>query len=141
MNAGAAGAGGPLPILVVFASPPLRLLALSALGEALGRAGRAIVAVEAASAFEALWHLARGRPALAVVALDLPVLSGDELVGLLRARPEHRDLPVIAVAPRSDPDAARRAADAGVAALVRTPFEAEEVTAALAAAGIRGGPS
>ncbi len=138
MNAGAAATGVPIQILVVVPSPPLRLLAFSALREAFGRSGRSVAAVEAGSAFEALWLLARARPALAVVALDLPVLSGDELVVLLRARPEHRDLPVIAVASRSDADAPRRAADAGISALLRTPFDAEAVDAALAAAGIPG---
>lgn len=136
MTAGAAAAGAALPILVVLPSPPLRLLAVAALGEALGRP---VAAIEAGSAFEALWHLARGRPALALVALDLPVLSGDELVALLRARPEHRDLPIIAVAPRADAEAPGRASAAGVASLLRTPFEAGAVAAALAAAGIGGG--
>lgn len=134
----AAAPGAPLPILVVLPSPPLRLLAVSALREALGKSGRSAAAAEAGSAFEALLLLARGRPALALVALDLPVLTGDELVALLRARPEHRDLPVIAVAPLSDSEAPRRAAEAGAAALLRTPFDADAVAAALAAAGIPG---
>jgi CheY-like chemotaxis protein len=138
VSAGAAAAGRPLSILVVLASPPLRLLARSALEEAFGRSARTIAAREAGSAFEALWLLARERPALALVALDLPVLTGDELVALLRARPEHRDLPVLAVAPRSDPGAEGRAAAAGVAALLRTPFEPDAVAAALAAAGFSG---
>lgn len=137
MNTGAAATGGPLPILVVLPSPPLRLLAVSALREALVRVGRSAATIEADSAFEALWLLARRRPALAVVALDLPVVSGDELVALMRARPEHRDLPIIAVAPLCDADAPRRAAEAFVAALLRTPFDADAVALALAAAGIR----
>jgi CheY-like chemotaxis protein len=135
LSVGEAAASGPLPILVVLPSPPLRLLVLAALGEALDRP---IAAVEAGSAFEALWLLARSRPALALVALDLPVLSGDELVALLRSRPDQRDLPVIAIAPLSAVDAPRRAAQAGIAALLRTPFDAEAVAAALAAAGIPG---
>lgn len=138
MTAGAAAAGGPLPILVVLPSPPLRLLACSALEAAFGRSGLTIATREAESAFEALWLLARERPALALVALDLPVLSGDELVALLRARPEHRELPIIAVAARSDPGAEDRAAAAGVAALLRTPFDADALAGALAAAGIPG---
>lgn len=138
MNTVAAAARRPLPILVVLPSRPLRLLAASALHEALGRGGRSAAVTETGSAFEALWLLARGRPALALLALDLPVLSGDELVALLRSRPEHRDLPVIAVAPLSDAGAPRRAAEAGVAALLRTPFDVDAVAAALAAAGIPG---
>jgi CheY-like chemotaxis protein len=136
LNTGAAAAGEPLGIVVVLPSPPLRLLAVSALHEALGKSGRSAAIAATGSALEALWMLARGRPALALVALDLPVLSGDELVALLRSRPEHRDLPVIAVAPLSDAGASRRAAEARVAALLRTPFDADTVAAALAAAGI-----
>ena len=139
MTVDAGAPGAPLSLLVVHPSPPLRLLAVAAVRAALEPTGRSVAAEQAGSAFEALWLLARVRPALALVALDLPVLSGDELVALLRARPEHRDLPVVAVAAASDPGAADRAAAAGAAALLRTPFEAPAVAAALEAAGIRGG--
>ena len=128
--------GAALPVLVVLPSPPLRLLAIAALREVLERGGRDAATAEAGSGFEALWLLARGRPAVAIVGLDLPVLSGDELVALMRARPEHRDLPIVAVASLSDDDAPRRAAEAGAAALLRTPFDAESMAAALAAAGV-----
>ncbi len=140
MTADAGAPSAPLPILVVLPTPPLRLLAVSALRGALAPGGRSVLAAEAGSAFEALWLLARVRPVLAIVALDLPVLSGDELVALLRARPEHRSLPVVAVAPASDPGAPGRAAAAGAAALLTTPFDVSAVAAALAAAGIPGGP-
>ena len=135
MNEPSAG-GASLPILVVLPSPPLRLLAVAALREALERVGRDAATAEAGSGLEALWLLARGRPAVAIVGLDLPVLSGDELVALMRSRPEHRDLPIVAVASLSDGDAPRRASEAGAAALLRTPFDAESMAAALAAAGV-----
>jgi two-component system, chemotaxis family, chemotaxis protein CheY len=135
-NAGATRA--PLSILVVLPSVPLRLLAAAAFRDVLAHTGRDVRMVEAGTALDALWLLARARPSLALVALDLPVLSGDELVALLRARPEHRGLPILAVAPASDGEAQRRAAAAGVAALLRTPFELDAVAAALAAAGIPG---
>jgi CheY-like chemotaxis protein len=139
LTSGAGASGAPLSVLVVLSSAPLRLLAIAALREALGPSGRSLNVVEAESAFEALWLLGRGRPALALVALDLPVVSGDELVALLRARPEHRGLPVVGVAPASDEGAAARAAAAGAAALLRTPFDAPDVAAALAAAGVSRG--
>jgi two-component system chemotaxis response regulator CheY len=130
-----ASAAGPVPVLVVLPSPPLRHLAVAALREAFRASGREIAAAETGSPFDALWLLARERPALALVALDLPVLSGDELVALLRARPEHRDLPVVAVAPAADADALKRTEASGVAALLTTPFTREAVASALAAAG------
>jgi CheY-like chemotaxis protein len=139
LTADAGAPGAPLSILVVHPSPPLRLLAVSAVAAALEPSGRPVAAVEAGSAFDALWLLARTRPALALVALDLPVVSGDELVALLRARPEHRGLPVVAVAAGSDAGAAGRAAAAGAAALLSTPFEVPDVVAALEAAGVREG--
>ncbi len=138
MTADAGAPGAPLQILVVLPSPPLRLLAAGALREALARTGRDARTTEAGSAFDALWLLARVRPDLALVALDLPVLPGDELVALLRARPELRDLPVVAVAPASDGEAPRRATAAGAAALLTTPFGVDAVAAALAAAGLFG---
>jgi CheY-like chemotaxis protein len=141
VNTGAAASGRPVPILVVLPSPPVRFLAVSALHEVLSRMGRSAAVVETGSAFEALWLLARLRPALALVALDLPLLSGDELVALMRSRPEHQKLPVVAVAPLSDLDAPRRAADSGAAALLRTPFDADAVATALTVAGIPGGTS
>jgi CheY-like chemotaxis protein len=136
LTAGGSATGAPLSVLVVLPSPPQRLLAVAALRAALEPGGRTVVAAEAGSAFDALWLVARGRPALALVALDLPVLSGDELVALLRAHPEHGSIPVVAVAPGSDADAEARAAAAGAAALLRTPFDPPAVAAALAATGI-----
>jgi CheY-like chemotaxis protein len=138
LTSGAGAPGAPLSILVVLPSPPQRLLAVAAVRAALQPWGRTVVAAEAGSAFEALCLVARGRPALALVALDLPVLSGDELVALLRAHPEHRGLPVVAVAPGSDADAVARSAAAGVVALLRTPFDPAAVAASLAAAGLAG---
>ena len=138
MTADAGGPGAPLPILLVLPSPPLRVLAATALREALARVGRVPRTSEAGSALDALWLVARDRPSLAFVSLDLPFLSGDELVALLRARPGHPDLKVIAVAPASDDDAPRRAAAVDAAALLRTPFDVDAVGAALATAGVAG---
>jgi CheY-like chemotaxis protein len=138
LNGGAAAPGAPLQILVVLPTAPLRLLAADALREALARVGCTCATTEAGSAFDALWLLARARPALALVALDLPVVPGDELVALLRTRPEHRDLPVVAVAPASDAGAPGRAEAAGAAALLTTPFDVEAVAAALASARVAG---
>jgi CheY-like chemotaxis protein len=142
LTAGAGATGAPLSILLVLPSPPLRLLAAAALRAALEPDGPPVTVVEAGSALEALWLLGRrGRPTLALVALDMPGVTGDELVTLLRARPEHRNLPVVAVAPASDAEAPARAAAAGAAALLRTPFAPADVSAALAAAGLAGGPA
>jgi CheY-like chemotaxis protein len=138
LTADAGAPGAPLRILVVLPSPPLRLLAAAALRGALAGSGRDVRTSEAASAFDALWLLARARPDLALVALDLPVLSGDEFVAFLRERPGLDRVPVVAVAPASDLEAPRRAAAAGAAGLLRTPFDVDAVTAALAAAGISG---
>ena len=138
MTADAGVPGAPLAILVVLPSPPLRILAAAAVREALARLGRIPRLSEAGSALDALWLVARDRPSLALVSLDLPYLSGDELVALLHGRPGHLDLRVIAVAPASDQDAPRRAADVDAVALLRTPFDVDAVAAALAAAGVAG---
>jgi len=138
LTADAGAHGAPLRILIVLPSPPLRVLAAAALRAALARTGRDVRPTEAGSGLDALWLAARTPPDLAVVALDLPILSGDELVALFRARPGLGDLPVVAVAPASDPEAPRRAAAAGAAALLTTPFDVEAIAAAFAAAGLFG---
>lgn len=138
MTTDAGAPGAPLPVLVVLPSTPLRVLAAAALREALARVGRVPRTSEAASAFDALWLVTRDRPSLALVSIDLPDLAVDELVALLRARPGHRGLAVIVVAPAADECAPRRAADVDAAALLRTPFDVDAVGAALAAAGVTG---
>ncbi len=129
-----------MPVLVVHPNAPLRRLAAAAVEAALAGAGRQARAVEAATGVEALWLLARIRPELAVVGLDLPGLAGEELVALLRSRPEHETLPVVAVAETGGEDAAERARCAGAAALLLVPFEPASVAEAIAAAGLGAAP-
>ncbi len=121
LTADAGAPGAPLPILVVLPSPPLRILAASPLSARRSRASGGFPARrQAGSALDALWLVARERPVLALVSLDLPVLSGDELVALLRARPGHPE----PSGRRRRPGIRRRtrpgrAADVGAAALLR----------------------
>ena len=52
---------------------------------------------------DAALHLVReSKPALAIVDIDMPYLSGDEFVAALRSDPSTRDIPVIFLSSRED---------------------------------------
>lgn len=52
---------------------------------------------------DAAVHLVReSKPALAIVDIDMPYLSGDEFVAALRSDPSTRDIPVIFLSSRED---------------------------------------
>jgi CheY-like chemotaxis protein len=54
----------------------------------------------AANGLEALEIVTRGRPDLIVTDLNMPKMSGTELIAALRARPETASIPVVVVAGR-----------------------------------------
>jgi len=55
----------------------------------------------------------------------MPTLSGLELIRMIRARPEQRGLPVVAVSTERDAEDAARARKAGADAYLGKPFDAE----------------
>ena len=80
---------------------------------------------EAADAFEALRLLPRQPFDLVLTDVNMPSLSGLELIRLIRARPEQRALPVIAISTERQPDDIRLARSAGADGYLAKPFEAE----------------
>lgn len=115
----------PLCILVVDDSPTARLLISEALAESARRRGQAIRVVEAADAFEALRFLPRESFDLILTDVNMPTLSGLELIRMIRARPEQRELPIVAISTEREADDARRATDAGANGYIGKPFEPE----------------
>ena len=114
-----------LRVLVVDDSPAARLLISDAVISSGRRQGRRAVITEASDAFEALRLLPRQPFDLVLTDVNMPSLSGLELIRLIRARPEQRTLPVIAISTERDADDIRLARTAGADGYLAKPFEPE----------------
>lgn len=75
--------------------------------------------------------LIENAPPPAVVTLDnmLPYLNGMELLALMRARPEWKDVPVLMLTARSQENDIARALELGAAGYLIKPFKPEELRA------------
>ncbi len=80
---------------------------------------------EAADGFEALSLLPRHPFDLVRTDINMPTLSGLELIRLIRARPEQKSLPIIAISTERDAEDMHRARRAGADGYLGKPFEAE----------------
>jgi two-component system chemotaxis response regulator CheY len=112
-------------VLVVDDSGPARLLIRQALEGWARRTGQRVEIVEAENGFEALRELPRASFDLVVTDVNMPTLSGLELIRMIRARPEQRGLPVVAVSTERDAEDAARARHAGADGYLGKPFDAE----------------
>ncbi len=112
-------------VLVVDDSGPARLLIRQALDAWARRTGQRLEVVEAENGFEALRELPRAPFELVLTDVNMPTLSGLELIRMIRARPEQRGLPVIAVTTERDAEDAARARRAGADGYLAKPFDAE----------------
>jgi len=128
-------AAGPVAVLVVAPSAPVRLAAAAALAEAGRRRNRAVHVTESGDGFDALWRFPRGLFDVVVTALSLPTLTGLDLIRLLRARPERGSLVIIAI-PGDSAD--EKAATAVGAICLPMPMDAEALERALLGAGVFG---
>lgn len=115
----------PMQVLVVDDSPTARLLISEAVEEGARRSKRSVRITEAADGFEALRQLPRGAFDLVLTDINMPTLSGLELIRLIRARPEQKNLPIIAISTERTSEDARRARDAGADGYLGKPFEAD----------------
>lgn len=112
-------------VLVVDDSGPARLLIRQALEGWARRTGRRVEVVEAENGFEALRELPRSAFDLVLTDVNMPTLSGLELIRMIRARPEQRTLPVVAISTERDSEDAARARKAGADGYLGKPFDAE----------------
>ncbi len=115
----------PRRVLVVDDSSPARLLIRQAVQTWGAKSGRRIEVTEAADGFEALRLLPRLAFDLVLTDVNMPTLSGLELIRMIRARPEQRELPIVAISTERDADDARRARQAGADGYLGKPFDAE----------------
>jgi len=114
-------------ILVVDDDPAIREL----LQLALPRAGLDVLL--AGSALEARDTLARTTPDLVLLDWMLPGQSGFELARHLRRNPAHRDVPIIMLTARDQPEDKAAALDAGADDYVSKPFSILELQARIKA--------
>jgi two-component system chemotaxis response regulator CheY len=122
-----AGSAGPLPplrVLVVDDSAAARLLVADAVLASGRRQGLEASISEAVDGFEALRLLPRQKFDLVLTDVNMPVLSGLELIRLIRARPDQRHLPIIAISTERQPEDIQMAREAGADGYLAKPFEA-----------------
>ncbi len=95
------------------------------LTQALTGAGLAWMAVS--SGAEGLRAIEQERPSLVLLDLIMPSLDGYQLLRILRARAETRDLPVVVLTSLDAEDEIARAFEAGADDFLRKPFKAVEL--------------
>ena len=112
-------------VLVVDDDPDI----LQLVGARLRMSGHDVIT--ASSAVEALRAVGeRGRPDVAVLDVAMPNASGMDLVKMLRARPETRELPVVFLSARVSPEDVARGKAMGAQYLTK-PFEGQALTQAI----------
>ncbi len=97
--------------------------------QALAAAGFAHVAV--GSGVEALAAIEKVGPSIVLLDLVMPPPDGYQVLRILRARPETRDLPVVVLTALDAHDEIARAFEAGADDFVKKPFRAVELVARL----------
>lgn len=112
-------------VLVVDDSGPARMLIRQALEAWARRHGQRIEVVEAENGFEALRELPRAPFDLVLTDVNMPTLSGLELIRMIRARPEQGGLPIVAVSTERDAEDADRARRVGADGYLGKPFDAD----------------
>ncbi|URW75568.1 response regulator [Sphingomonas donggukensis] len=105
---------------------------LAALGRRLRESGYDVVLIDGGRA--ALERIARGGIDLVLLDMVMPGLSGVDVLAEIRADPETRDLPVIMVTARAEPQAAVEALAAGADDWIAKPFAFESLIARIARA-------
>jgi two-component system chemotaxis response regulator CheY len=109
-------------ILVVDDDPTI----LSLVVEVLSGAGYQVSAAE--DGLQAMDSLAGGCPDLIITDVNMPVIDGGTLVGIMRAREETRYAPVLGITALTD---LRRANDAYFTDIIHKPFDIDELVQAV----------
>jgi PAS domain S-box-containing protein len=97
------------------------------LGQALAKADLDFVSV--GSGAEALAQLDKVRPSIVLLDLVMPQPDGYQILRILRARPETRDLPVVVLTALDAEDEIAKAFEAGADDFVKKPFKPVELVA------------
>lgn len=118
-------------LLIVSGGPVLvvddDMVSRHVLGQALAKAKLDYVAV--GSGAEALAHIEKVHPAIVLLDLVMPQPDGYQILRILRARPETRDLPIVVLTALDAEDEIAKAFEAGADDFVRKPFKPVELVA------------
>lgn len=88
---------------------------------------------QAASGLEAIERLSLGHYDAAVLDLNMPDISGIEVLEFVRAQDRLKTLPIVVVTTRGDEDSRARALAAGASNYMTKPFTPEAIVAAVSA--------
>lgn len=83
---------------------------------------------------EGLRAIAESSPDLVLLDLDLPYMSGFEVLGALRADPAYREIPVIVITGRTDGESHARCHNLGIDGFLTKPLDGNKLIEATAAA-------
>lgn len=111
-----------MKILIVDDSETMRMIVIKSLRQA---GFDAFEAVEAASARDALAAIAKGGIDLVLSDVNMPEITGIELVKVIRAK--FKTLPIIMVTTESSPEMKQKMKDAGANGIIHKPFPAEQL--------------
>jgi PAS domain S-box-containing protein len=111
------------PVLVVDDD----MVSRHVLSQALSKAQLEVVAV--GSGAEALTQIERAQPSIVLLDLVMPQPDGYQILRIIRARPETRDLPVVVLTALDGEDEIAKAFEAGADDFVKKPFRPVELVA------------
>jgi len=118
-------------ILVVEDSAAMRTYVRSTL-EGAPELGGDVEVVEAASGFDALRLLPRGEYDLVITDINMPDISGLELIRFVRKSPHHSDVPLLIISTQSAERDQKRGLELGADGFLAKPFTPEALRSAVA---------
>ena len=126
-NADTKSNGGPSvsTIMTVDDSPSMRMLLRSALTQ-LG-----YQVIEAEDGVHALERLEGAEPDLLITDINMPRLDGFGLIEKVRAKAEHRNLPILVLTTESSDEKKQRARAAGATGWIVKPFHPDKLATAI----------
>jgi two-component system, chemotaxis family, chemotaxis protein CheY len=105
-------------ILIVDDSPTIRRMVVASL-----QSLDDVAFEEASNGLEAIELLARSKPSLMVLDLNMPDMHGLEVLQFMRAHEQYRHTPVIVLTTKYDADSRKAALDNGAARYLTKPFD------------------
>jgi len=109
-------------VLVVEDSPAMRQLIAFALKKIPG-----MRVVEAQDGLDGLSKLSTGWFDLVVIDINMPVMDGLKLAGMVRKNEMHKDTPILIITTQANDEDRRKAAELGVNQYLTKPVQAQQI--------------